>query len=266
MNLDKALTVMEEAAINAGRVLDKMQPETRRLESRKDFLTDADLKSEEIILRALATEYPNIPSFSEEKGGTEIKEGYLWIVDPIDGTINFFLQDDHWGISIALAENGHTIAGVIYLPARKEMFSASRDTAARFSRIEKQKTGWTNLSVSREEILANSQFCVCWGKEEHGGKDIRKACDVIASLALHALCLQVRNSATANMMMAACGKITGCVFTKPEPFDIAAAGLIIERAGGRVTDMDGNQWGPFSRSLVATNGLIHNDLLRIIKT
>lgn len=265
MNLDKALAVMEEAAIKAAHILDEIQPKSRRLESRKDFLTDADLKSEEVILRTLAAEYPNIPSFSEEKGGTESKEGYLWIVDPIDGTINFFLQDDHWGISIALAEDGYTIAGVVYLPARKQLFSASRDIATRLRLVEERKSEWTNPRVNQEDNLASSQFCVGWGKEESGGNDHKRVYDVIARLDRHTLYPQIRNSATADMMMVACGKIAGYVFLKPEPFDIAAAGLIIERAGGKVTDVNGNPWGSFSRSLVASNGVLHNDLLRIIK-
>lgn len=265
MNLDKVLAVMEEAAIKAAHVLDEMQPTSRRLESRKDFLTDTDLKSEEVILRTLAAEYPDVPSFSEEKGGTESREGYLWIVDPIDGTINFFLQDDHWGISIALAENGHTIAGVVYLPARKQLFSASRDIATRFRLIEEKESEWINPRVNQENNLASSQFWVGWGREEHGGDDHKRVYDVIARLDRHTLYPQIRNSATADMMMVACGKIAGYVFLKPEPFDIAAAGLIIERAGGKVTDVDGNPWESFSRSLVASNDVIHNDLLRIIK-
>ena len=94
----------------------------------------------------------------------------------------------------------------------------------------------------------------------------KRVYDVIKILDRHTLYPQIRNSATAEMMMVACGKIAGYVFLKPEPFDIAAAGLIVERAGGEVTEADGNPWGPFSRSLVASNGAIHNDLLRIIKT
>lgn len=265
MNLDKALAVMESAAINAASVLETLQPKSRRLESRKDFLTDADLKSEEVILRTLTAEYPDIPQFSEERGDTEAKEGYLWVVDPIDGTINFFLQDDHWGISIALAENGTTMAGVVYLPARRQMFSASREIATRFHLVGGEKSQWTNPRVSQEDNLANSQFWIGWGKEEHGGDDHKRVYDVIAKLDRHTLYPQIRNSATADMMMVACGKIAGYVFLNPEPFDIAAAGLIIERADGRVTDADGNPWGPFSRSLIASNGALHGDLLRIIK-
>ena len=256
---------MERAAISAGQMLNEMQPKSRRLASLKDFLTDADLKSEEVILRALATQYPDIPSFSEEKGGTETREGYLWIVDPIDGTVNFFLQDDHWGISIALVLNGHTKAGVVYLPARKQLFSTSHGIATRFRLVEEKKSKWMNPRVNQEDSLANSQFWVGWGKEEHGGDDHKKVYDLIARLDRHTLYPQIRNSATADMMAVAYGKIAGYVFLKPDPFDIAAAGLIVERAGGRVTDVDGNPWGPFSRSLVASNGVIHDDLLSVIK-
>jgi len=196
----------------------------------------------------------------------ETNDGYLWIIDPLDGTINFFLHDDHWGISIALVENGQTVAGVVYLPAKKKLFSASREIAARFCFIEgERKKDWKNLYVNQEKNLADSQFWVGWGKEEHEGEDHKRVYDVIKILDQNTLYPQIRNSAVADMMTVASGKIAGYVFPKPEPFDIAAAGFIVERAGGRVTDMDGNLWNPFSRSLVATNNVIHEDLIRLLK-
>lgn len=264
MNLEKILAIMEGAAINAGRMLRNMQSKSRRLSSRKDFLTDADLKSEETILRVLANEYPDIPSFSEESGGKKLMNGYLWIVDPVDGTINFFFGDDNWGISIALVKDGKTVAGAIYLPAKKQLFSASYDIIARSRYVDEKETPWVNLSVNQDSNLRESQFWVGWGKEEHGGEDHKKVYNVIAKLDRHTLYPQIRNSAIADMMMVACGKIAGYVLPNPEPFDVAAAGLIIERAGGTVTDMDGNLWGPFSKSIVASNGVIHNDLLDIL--
>ena len=242
-----------------------MQPKSRRLKSRKDFLTDADLKSEEIILRTLAAAYPDIPILSEERGGTEVKEGYLWVIDPIDGTVNFFLQDDHWGISIALAENGQTVAGIIYLPAKRQMFSASRDIVARTRFVGEKQCIWTELRVTQENNLSGAQFWVEWGKEGHGGDDHKKVCEIIARLDRHTLYPQMRNSSVTTLMMVACGKIAGAILPKPEPFDIAAAGIIVARAGGKVTDINGETWGPFSRSLVASNGILHNDLLRIVR-
>lgn len=92
MNLTKILETMESAAINAGNMLCNMQPQTRRLASRKDFLTDADLMADKMILRTLKDAYPNIPSFSEESGGKDFRDGYLWVIDPVDGTVNFFWE------------------------------------------------------------------------------------------------------------------------------------------------------------------------------
>lgn len=262
IDLNKALLVMKRAAIEAGQMLVTRQPATRRLESRKDFLTDADLKSEKVILSILEASFPEIPSLSEEKGGDASINGHLWVIDPVDGTINFFLGDDHWGVSIALVENSHTVAGVIYLPARKQLFSASRETPATLQVIGEDKE--TILRVNDESNLASSQFWFGWGKEERGGADHQRVYDAIAKVDRRTLYPQIRNSATADMMMVAQGKIQGYVFLKPEPFDIAAAGHIIERAGGKVTNADGNPWTAFSRSLIASNNALHKELLSII--
>lgn len=262
--LTKALAVMERAAIAAGNMLLELQPRSRRLLSRKDFLTDADLKSEEVILRTLASEYPDIPAFSEEEGGTASEEtkGRMWIIDPIDGTINFFLQDDHWSVSIALIEDKRTVAGVIYLPSYKQLFSATSEGEA-VCRLADKKT--EPCRVNKDVSLADSQFWVEWGKEAHEGDDHKKVQRILAKLDRHTLYPQIRNSITASMVNVARGNIAGCILPKPEPFDIAAAGLIVERAGGTVTDMSGALWTPFSRSLVATNGELHDDVLDIVR-
>lgn len=266
MDLNKVLYVMEKAAVKAGRMLERLQPKSRRLKSRKDFLTDADIKAEKIILNTLTAEYRQIPQFSEEKGGIGSKKGYLWIIDPVDGTVNFFLQDDNWGISIALVKDGLTVAGLIYLPAKRQIFRALRGKPAKFRQIRDKNAKWKDISVGQEKYPSNSQFWIEWGKEEHGGDDHKRVYKLIEKLDHHSIYPQIRNSTIADMMVVACGKISGLVFLKPEPFDIAAAGLIIECAGGKVTDINGNKWSPFSLSMVASNGVLHRDLLRIINS
>ena len=207
INLNKALDLMERAAIDAGEFLVSMRPKIKRLESRKDFLTDANLGSEKIILSILAEAYPDIPSLSEERGGLELTEGYLWIIDPVDGTINFFLGDDHWGVSIALVENGHTIAGVVYLPSKGQLFSALRDMTANLRVIGKDNEERLVLGVNEESIMTNSQFWLGWGKEEHGGGDHEKVYSAIAKLDSSTLYPQIRNSAVADMMMVAASEV-----------------------------------------------------------
>lgn len=264
MDLNNALDIMMQAGIRAGQMLLEIQPQAIRIESKKDFLTDADLRSEDLILEILNSYYPEIPSLSEEKGGEEIKEGYLWIIDPIDGTVNFFSQDDHWGVSIALVKDSRTIAGLIYLPARGRMFSAAIDRPPLMMIDEQKKEAVFLHRVNQINTLADAQVRTCWGKEEHNGQDHERVYELIKKLDQHTLYPQIRNCATADLMAVVEGKISGHVFTKPTPFDIAAAGLIIEKAGGSVTDMAGNPWNPFSRSLVSTNGLIHKELLAVI--
>lgn len=263
VNLEQAMSVMQKAARDAGAQMLTMQPETRRLAARKDFLTDADLRSEKIILEALAAQYPEIPAFSEEKGGEEIREGYVWVVDPIDGTINFFLSDDNWAISIALVKDGQTVAGTIYMPAKGMLFSA-RESGGAIKELDVGHTRST-LAVNEESKLSDSQIWLEWGKNDPEGKEHERVYRLIQNLDRASIYPQMRNSGSADAMSVAQGHISGFVFLKPDPFDVAAAGLIIKQAGGTVTDVEGKPWGAFSESFVASNGAIHEELLRTIR-
>jgi len=261
MDIEKAIELMAQAAREAGDMLHDMQPRAQRLDAAKDFLSDADLLSENAILGLLQDRYPDIPALSEEAGGDRIMEGYLWIIDPVDGTQNYFSQEDQYGVSIALVHNGQTVAGVIYLPAKKQLFSASSATPATV-RIEEEPPRPVHV---KETAI---RFLIEWGKEEHGGQDHARVYEIIAKLDRYAgytLPPQIRGSATASMMLVAQGLFAGLVAPKPDPFDIAAACLIVERAGGKVTDMEGNPWTPFSKGIVASNAVAHQDLLRIIR-
>lgn len=261
MKIENALTVMQAAAVKAGEMLMKTRAGVKRLESRKDFLTDADLKSEKIILSELSRAYPDIPSLSEEKGGDERREGYLWVVDPVDGTVNYFLGLENWGISIALVKDGESVAGVIYLPVSRQLFVVSQRTRA------KMRVGagrWKDLRVSDDGKLADTQIWTGWCKEKHGGADHETCVEMLRKLDRRCLYPQIRNCATSDSLNVALGKIAGLAFYRIEPFDVAAAGLIIRRAGGTVTEIDGNAWVPFSESFVASNGKVHDELLRAI--
>ncbi len=269
IDLTKALVVMELAATKAGRMLLEMQPRAKRLPARKDFLADADLKSDRIILDALAETYPDISAYTEENGGERAALGYQWIIDPVDGTFNFFLQDGHWGVSIALVHDGQTVAGVVLLPGERKLFSASIEHETECVYLDENLDPRSDresvrIRVGRQENPADTQFWMAWSKKGNSAADHEKEYDILKRLFRASLYPQIRNSATADLMVAAEGKIAGYVFPKPEPFDIAAAALIIERAGGKVTDTQGNPWSPFSEGIVASNGVIHDKLLGII--
>ncbi len=243
------------AAQQAGRIVRVAQPRALQLQSFKDFLTAQDLKSEELIARVLANFDPTIPMFSEERGGT--REERMWVVDPIDGTVNYFHQGvDDWGISIALVEGGKTQCGAIYFPGSEEVCLSRQGAAA-----ERCKgIAFSPLWVSREKRLAQAQVWTDWAKGQP-----ERTLSIFERLSCHTLYPQIRLCFTAAMMHVARGRIDGYVHCGPEPFDQAAAGLIVQNAGGTVTDMEGKPWHPFSKSIVATNGLIHEELLEVIQ-
>lgn len=238
-----------------GRYLLKTQTMVTRLESMKDFVTSADLGSEKIIAVRLARIDPFAELYSEESfGDNPHKE--LWVVDPLDGTVNFFHGDDLWGVSIARVSGDSTRFGVVYLPKKGVLMAVMRNPASStgFEWIENQ-----NAHVSDGDSLASSQVWTDWC-----GYDKPKTLSVLAALNEATLYPQIRLCATNALLMVATGKIEGYVHPGPTPFDIAAACLIVEACGGRVTDMEGKPWTAFSKAIVATNGHIHDKVLQLV--
>lgn len=247
--------VVEKAALLAGAKLASLSPKTLE-KPRKDFLTDADIASEEVIIEHLQKHYPQIGVFSEEQGGKHDTDKPLWIIDPIDGSANYFFGDDrYWNISIALVEKRKTVFGLVYSPARRTYWKTFHQFA-----ISSHTGGiWKGISVSHRSNLAECQVWTDWIKG-----DDKKVLRILGALKKHTLYPQIRLCATACLIDVAAGRIDGYVHPQPEPFDIAAGCLIVEKAGGTVTDLQGNPWSPFSKSIVATNGKIHNQVLEIV--
>lgn len=263
MDLSKAVRVMELAALKAGRHLLTLNPGTTRMESRKDFLSSADLESDNIIRDILHKDFPDIYYSSEEMENDDPTKGIRFKVDPVDGTVNFFIGDDNYAVSIALVEDGETKAGVVYFPAKTQLFSATVETVATLRR-----PGYPTkrLLVNDEDTLENSQFWVEWGKDVPGGEETARVHEVLRKLRYVSLYPQIRNCAAGNPMAVARGMISGFVMTKPDPFDVAAAGLIVRQAGGTVTDLEGRAWNANSKSIVATNGHVHAALLELLNS
>ncbi|MFH1401480.1 MAG: inositol monophosphatase [Parcubacteria group bacterium] len=248
-----SLSSIIEIAEKAGEVLLKLQKDVRKLEKdRKDFLTDADLKSNNIITSMLKSLNPEIPIYSEENGETLIGNGKIWVVDPLDGTVNFFHQDYLWGVSIALVENGKTVLGVVYLPALSQMFGTVKGG-------EIILKGNMLFGVRKEDKLSEAQIWTDWGK------DSDEALSLLPELKKISLYPQMRLCATASLMAVTAGKICAYIHPHPAPEDFAAGALIVEQAGGKVTDLQGKPWNVFSTSIVASNKMLHKEILNGIK-
>ena len=243
-----------DIAVMAGAALRTHRGRAREIRApKKDFLTSADLQAETYILAALS-EFGDIPVLSEETGGEEKHKGRLWVVDPLDGSLNYWRGDHFWGISIALVKDGVSTIGTVYLPESQELFFAALSKGAYRETQESERA----IHVSAGADIKKSQV---WTDHIKGSPDL--TCEIFRQLSQATRYPQVRLCATASLMQVAQGKIDGYIHPKPEPWDIAAAALIVEMAGGKATNFVGEPWTPFSESIIASNGYIHTQLLEI---
>lgn len=233
----------------AGRMLLDRQAEAVALEQNyKDFVTELDIKSEKFIRAELDLSFHGIPVYAEELGGEARRQGPVFIVDPLDGTKNFVQQDDHWSVSLAYVLDGKTKAGAVYLPGKRIAFYADDDPY-----------GESGSQVSSVSLLKHAHVWGDWGKNE-----AERPLEVLRRLKEKTIYPQIRVCCTASMAAVALGKADAYVHVHPDPFDHAAMSLVVENYGGKVTDFKGNPWHPFMDSLVASNGLIHDELLELL--
>lgn len=244
------LSDIARITISAGELLLPLQTDVKRLKAaRKDFLTTADLMSNSFITKQLGLLDPSIPIFSEEDEIPLSSKGKMWVVDPLDGTVNFFHQDQNWGVSVALVEDGRIKIGAICLPAQSKIFGCYDNG---------EVTSGEHDGVNAERDLSEAQIWTDWSKQ---AKDVP---GILAKLQRVSLYPQIRLCATVSLMAVATGRISAYVHPHPAPEDFAAGALIVERAGGKVTDFSGQPWSIFSKSIVASNGILHDQILQAI--
>ena len=215
------LNVMIKASEKASKILIRDFGEIEKLQVSKkgpnDFVTNSDLKTEKIIIEELKKAKPNYSIISEENGIENNKDkDNTWIIDPIDGTINFLHGIPHFAISIALKSNDEIISGLIFDPIKNELFYAEKNNGAFFNNHR--------IRVSQKNKLNDCLFVT-------GGK-INKEPD-----------LSYRKSGCAALDLAyvASGRYDGCFQNNLSLWDIAAGIILIKEAGGVINDIDLNK-------------------------
>ena len=247
-------TLAEQAAREAGRLLLRSFRTERspvRSKGLGDIVTDADAASERLIRRRLAPS--GIPVLGEEGGGPEaLSRGRLWIVDPLDGTVNFAHGNPVFSVSIALVEDGRTLLGVVHDHTRGETFSAERGKGA-----------WLNgkrISVSRKTKLIESLLST--GFSYQRGRALDRSLKRFGRF--HHLARAVRRpgSAALDLAYVAAGRFDAFWETGLKPWDVAAGRLLVEEAGGRVTDYAGRACRLGHPDILASNGRLHAVMIR----
>lgn len=219
----------------------------------KSFVTKADREAEDAILAVLRAKFPDHSFLGEETGETGSKSEYLWVVDPIDGTANFVNGLPFWAVSVALVRNNEPICAVISNPAMNLLLHAERG-----------KGLWHNdarLKVSTQSKDA-AMFTVGVGKSQ-GVKD--KVLAIFRESPKRLKTYRYVGSAALELALLARGGTEGFISLGNSKWDYAAGVLLVQEAGGTITDLAGNPWTFEQNWFVASNGVIHEDILEVIR-
>jgi fructose-1,6-bisphosphatase/inositol monophosphatase family enzyme len=249
------LALASEAARGAGELLLKSfggdREEISTKSSPTDLVSKADRDSERFLLDIIAAERPNDGILAEEGGRAESSTGYRWVIDPLDGTVNFLFRIPVWAVSLAVEDPDGGVVGVVYDPNRDEMFTAQRGEGA-----------WLDgrrLTVSTRADLTTS--LVGTGFAYEAMRRIAQA-RIAAEVLGKVRDIRRAGSAALDLCSVACGRLDGFFEAYTQPWDRAAGALIVAEAGGVVTE------GPApvgeGTTIVASNEILHDELRRLV--
>lgn len=224
---------------------------------RIDLVTAADYAAEALFRDLVGERFPDHAVIGEEAApAPELRDRPVqWIIDPVDGTTNFAHGLALFSVSIALQIDGVLQVGVIYDPIADELFTAERGLGARLN--------GRRLSVTRAATLEDGVLCT--GFPYTVREERRRQVDVFAAFLDEARAVRRLGSAALDLAYVAAGRLDGFWEEHLKAWDMAAGVLLVEEAGGRVTDMDGGPLDVFAGHVVATNGVLHEPMLAVIR-
>ena len=253
--LDLAVRLAREAgAIQRERY--ETQLEIRTKSSATDLVTDVDRACEELIVSGLAAERAGDAILAEEGGGTDRPEAtWRWIVDPLDGTTNYAHAYPRFCVSIGVEREGERTVGVVYDPLLDELFTAVRGEGA-------QRNG-RPIEVSREGELGQALLATGFAYDVR--RNPRDNLDHFVAFLKNARALRRDGAAALDLCYVAAGRLDGFWELRLHPWDVAAGILIVEEAGGRVSDLAGGAAPRSGREIVASNGRIHDTMIATLR-
>ncbi len=243
-------------ALDAGAILRSRfgKPHDISFKGPLDLVTEADKAAELLIASRLRSAFPDHDLLGEEGSRSENTGArFRWVIDPLDGTTNFAHGLPTFAVSIALEDAGQPVAGVIYDPMRNELFRAIRGGGASLN--------GEPIRVSRTEHVHSAVLVTGFAHTlEQRRLQGLAWCGVLA----HARALRQTGSAALNLCYVASGRLEGYWERGIQPWDVAAGALLVSEAGGHVSNREGGSFNAHDRVVVATNGVLHQELLAIL--
>jgi myo-inositol-1(or 4)-monophosphatase len=248
------LSAALDAARGAGRLLQEALGGPRRIRHKRsvvDLVTEMDQRAEAFIVKRLLDEFPDHAILAEEGGATDGRSEYRWLIDPLDGTGNYAHGLPIFAVSVALERAGVVELGVGYDPSRDECFVAERGRGATLNGDPIRVSGVETL----DQALLVTGFPY----------DIRTTAETnlpeYAALSVSAQAVRRFGSAVLDLCYVACGRLDGYWEFSLGAWDMAAGGLIVQEAGGRVTNVHGGPWRLEGPGILASNGAVHDAVL-----
>ena len=220
-----------------------------------NLVTEADHASEKAIIEVIREVYPDHFILSEETGELATQSEYKWIIDPIDGTVNFANSIPICCVSIGLEKAGKMIMGAVYNPLMDEMYIAEKNMG---STLNGKK-----IAVGKKDRVINSNLVTGFPYKYLDSPN--GPLQVFEKLIRQGIPVRRLGSAALDLCWVAAGRFDGFYEHSLHAWDSAAGFLIVEEAGGRVTDFAGNPYSPYQPHILATNGLIHEEMLALVK-
>lgn len=247
-----------KAATEAGKIIKENYTGEFNFESKEDIVsnivTEIDTKAESKIIEIIKADFPKHGILSEEIGAIDENAEVKWVIDPIDGTINFAHSIPLCCVSIGVEKNGEIIMGAVYNPIMNEMFFAEKGQGAYLN--DKR------ISVSKRDNFDLSLFVT--GFPYDNTKNTHTM-GVFGEIVRMNIPLRRLGSAALDICWVACGRFEGFWEYNLNPWDVAAGCIIAKEAGASVTDFSNNDVSIYSKEIIATNGLVHDKLLEIIQ-
>ena len=221
-----------------------------------DLVTDADLASQRLIADRIRTQFPDHTLLAEEEGvQPDPSRSFRWIVDPLDGTVNFAHGLPIWCVSIGLEHDGDLVAGAIHHPLLDQTFSASKGGGATLNGDPIRVSSQTSLNASLISAGMPTAF------EQDSSRQLR----LFGRFSTRTHSVRRTGSTAWNLAMVAAGGFEICFGTSINPWDAAAGVLLVREAGGTVSRLDGQPYNLYAETILASNRLVHDDAIRAVR-
>ena len=248
--LPDLLEIAESAARSAANHILDSDPSSIRKKGRTDLVTAIDTESEEIICGLLMKETTNFGILAEERPEFNTDAEWVWVIDPLDGTTNFVHGYPSFGVSIACMQNGNPMLGVVVELPAENVYSAIKGNGA-------FRNG-DSINVSKTNTIENALFVTGFGYDHDEAWETNMT--LFKQFTNQSQGVRRLGAASVDLCHVANGKVDGFWEFDLHPWDTAAGIIIVEEAGGTVSQMDDEPFSIFNRNIVASNGILHNQI------